>query len=64
VSWHGDALDMTNAEVERLVAVNLLGVIHGSRAAAAVMRWPIIVGVPDEQPVARPRRPPRILYRR
>jgi short-subunit dehydrogenase len=38
VSWHGDALDMTDAEVERLVAVNLLGVIHGSRAAAAVMR--------------------------
>jgi short-subunit dehydrogenase len=38
VSWHGDALVMTDAEVERLVAVNLLGVIHGSRAAAAVMR--------------------------
>ena len=38
MSWHGDALDMTDAEVERLVAVNLLGVIHGSRAAAAVMR--------------------------
>jgi hypothetical protein len=29
-----------------------------------VAALPIVVGVPDEQPVAHPRRPPRILYRR
>ena len=34
----GSAVDQPDAEVERIVAVNLLGVIHGSRAAARVMR--------------------------
>ncbi len=30
-------LDQTDAEIERIVAVNLLGVVHGSRAAARTM---------------------------
>jgi NAD(P)-dependent dehydrogenase (short-subunit alcohol dehydrogenase family) len=34
----GAAVDQPDAEVERVVRVNLLGVIHGSRAAAQVMR--------------------------
>lgn len=34
----GDALDQDDARIERTVAVNLLGVIHGTRAAAAGMR--------------------------
>ena len=34
----GSAVDQPDAEVERVIAVNLLGVIHGSRAAAQVMR--------------------------
>jgi short-subunit dehydrogenase len=34
----GSAIDQPDAEIERLVAVNLMGVIHGSRAAALGMR--------------------------
>lgn len=34
----GEALDQDDERIERTVAVNLLGVIHGTRAAAAVMR--------------------------
>jgi short-subunit dehydrogenase len=34
----GSAVDQPDGDVERVIAVNLLGVIHGSRAAAQVMR--------------------------
>ncbi len=37
VTGRGDVLDQADAEVETIVAVNLLGVIHGSRAAARTM---------------------------
>ncbi len=37
VTGKGDVLDQTDEEVERIVAVNLLGVVHGSRAAAQSM---------------------------
>lgn len=37
VTGRGDVLDQTDDDVERIVAVNLLGVVHGSRAAAASM---------------------------
>ena len=34
----GDAVEQPDAEIEAVVRVNLLGVMHGSRAAAALMR--------------------------
>ena len=37
VTGKGDVLDQDDDEVERIVAVNLLGVVHGSRAAARSM---------------------------
>lgn len=37
VTGRGDVLDQGDADVERIVAVNLLGVVHGSRAAARSM---------------------------
>ncbi len=37
VTGKGDVLDQTDDEIERIVAVNLLGVVHGSRAAAHSM---------------------------
>jgi short-subunit dehydrogenase len=37
VTGRGDVLDQSDAEIEHIVRVNLLGVIHGSRAAAASM---------------------------
>ena len=37
VTGKGDVLDQGDAEIERIVAVNLLGVVHGSRAAARSM---------------------------
>jgi short-subunit dehydrogenase len=37
LTGRGDVLDQTDAEIEAMVAVNLLGVIHGSRAAARSM---------------------------
>ena len=37
VTGRGDVVDQSDAEVERVVAVNLLGVVHGSRAAAQSM---------------------------
>lgn len=37
VTGRGDVLDQSDTEVERIVAVNLLGVVHGSRAAASSM---------------------------
>jgi len=37
VTGKGDVLDQTLGEIERIVQVNLLGVVHGSRAAARSM---------------------------
>ncbi|MFN8034614.1 MAG: SDR family NAD(P)-dependent oxidoreductase [Acidimicrobiia bacterium] len=37
LTGRGDFLESTDAEVERLVAVNLVGVVHGTRAAATTM---------------------------
>lgn len=37
VTGRGDVLDQEDVEIETIVRVNLLGVIHGSRAAARVM---------------------------
>lgn len=37
VTGRGEVLDQSDTEVERIVTVNLLGVVHGSRAAARSM---------------------------
>jgi len=37
VTGKGDVLDQADDEIERIVRVNLLGVVHGSRAAASSM---------------------------
>jgi len=37
VTGRGDVLDQSDVEIEAIVRVNLLGVIHGSRAAARAM---------------------------
>lgn len=37
ITGKGDVLDQSDSEIERIVAVNLLGVVHGSRSAARSM---------------------------
>jgi short-subunit dehydrogenase len=48
VTGAGDALEQDDETVRRIVAVNLLGVVNGTRAAAATMiedRWGVVLNV-------------------